>query len=740
MNMNDIKNKSIEIARSYGHQYVLLDHLMLVLLDDDECCTTLEQFDVDVAKLKEGTIAALKSLHSQEVKELPQLSINVKRVLANCTLMRGSAISVTIADVLSSVFDVIAQDIEDGDSNFVICDIVEDVFALNNGLVKWVTGGQAGFEKADEEEPQKTQDNSSSNAFTDGSKTEKLFTQLQANNETLVSHKNSINLILHTLGQNTDALCVIVGDNFSGKTSVIQEIVNQANDEALDLPISGLKFLTMNINRAMMSVTSDAGRNINSAIKAAEREGAILVIDDLNNLVSQMYEQNIGVLLQRAARKGVKILCSIDPNGYSKVFESLESDSVSKVILKEPSHEEICFLVERELSDQTMIYGITYEEDLPKKCVSIAKGHFHGNLLAATYRILNRATSIAVGSSAKEVETKHIEDAVCEIKGISRSDLDLTTNQIVMGLADRLKKNIYGQDESIDKLSRIVRTSKMGFKENEAKPNACVMMMGTTGTGKTETATQMAKELGVELVRLDMSEYQESHTISKLLGAPAGYIGHNDGDGILYEHISKKPDAVVLFDEIEKAHPAIFRLLLGAMDYGILTTNTNKQVVFKDTFIMFTTNIGVETIQNGGMQIDAPERSESVSINQSEYKRFFSSEFRNRIDLLLTFNTLNKDIALKIADKVTKRVAASLKKLQNIELIVEESAAKLLVDHHFNNVDGARTISRGFQNDISNLVIDELILAEDENKKTKGNAMRVIVSATNNSYNVELQH
>lgn len=724
MNLNDVKHRCIEIARSYGHKYVIFNHLMLFLTEDDETSAILELFHVPVEELRKLTLEELDKCESFELDTAPAFSLDMKRTFSTCLEIRGSAVGVSLADVVAAAIEHVRTDEDIAKEDYPITKLVDDIDALSLGLMQMVNGGQAGIEK-----DESTETSDAANSFTDGSKSaEKMFSTLHANNDELVSHKNSVSLILHALGQTTDSLCVIVGEDFSGKSSVIQEVINRATDDDLELPISGLKFIGMNINRALLSGSYDNSRAINSAIKVAEREGSVLVIDDLHSLLSNAFESNVGTILLRAARNGVKIICSTDPSGYSKVFESLpSSENVSKVVLKEPTADEITQLITREIDEQTIVFGMSYDESLPNTCVSITRDHFHGNLLANTFRVLNRATSIAVSSRGSSITKEHLEKAVCEIKGISRDDLDLTTNQIVMGLAERLKKNVYGQDESIDKISRIVRTSKMGFKENEARPNASIMMLGSTGTGKTETATQMAKELGVELIRLDMSEYQESHTVSKLLGAPAGYAGYNDGDGFLYDRLSKNPDAIVLFDEIEKAHPNIYRLLLGAMDHGIMTTSTNKKIVFKDTFLIFTSNIGVESSQNGNFGLASDGKSNEVSISLPAYKNFFSAEFRNRIDLLLTFNTLNEEVAIKVVDKVAKRVADALKRSQGMELILEKPASKLLVKNHFSLTDGARTISRGFQTDISNLVIDKLIENEQDKKSSQGNPKKVII-------------
>ncbi|CAH7363087.1 ATP-dependent Clp protease ATP-binding subunit ClpA [Vibrio chagasii] len=733
--INMVKSECIAIALEYGHEYVTYEHLILHLLDHEEASETMSMFDVPLEELQSKTLDNLaKYQPTIDSEENIKMGLDINRVFEASVIMRGSSMNVTIADIVYHTIDIARQDMEDGSSHSLIAGLV-DLEQLENSMHKYITGGNAGIVMADPSENNETQEDT----FTNGGKTnEKMFTTLDANNEKLISHQGAVKLALHTLGQSSNALAVLVGENFSGKSSVIQEIVNRANDESSDIPISGLKFISLNINRAMMSVSHDAGAHINTSVKAAEREGAILVIDDIHNLASSMYEQNIGTLLQRAARSGIKIICTTNSSGFAKIFEKNDvSDSVSKISLKEPSEDEAAILLEREIDNNKIIYALEFEENLSQRCVEMTKDHFRGSILMNGYKILNRAVSIALNSGSKSVDTKLLEDAVCEIKGITKDGLDLTANQIVMGLGDRMKENVFGQNEAIDKIAKAVRTSMMGFKENPNRPNACMMMLGSTGTGKTETAIQMSKELGKELIRLDMSEYQESHTVSKLLGAPAGYAGHNDGDGFLYEKINKNPDAIVLFDEIEKAHPNIFRLLLGAMDHGVLTTSTNKQISFKDTFLLFTSNIGVVSSESGGFGLFASDES-SVEIDKGAYEKTFASEFRNRIDVLIEFQTLNEDIALMIVDKVTNRVALSLKKSQNINLNVDESASRLLVSKSYSLTDGARAISRGFQSHISSLVIDKLTdLDADGHKKTPPS--NVDVSAHDGEFFVTLR-
>ena len=241
----------------------------------------------------------------------------------------------------------------------------------------------------------------------------------------------------------------------------------------------------------------------------------------------------------------------------------------------------------------------------------------------------------------------------------------------------------------------------MGFKEDENKSNGVFIFLGSTGVGKTELAYQAGKALGVEVIRLDMAEYQEAHTVSKLLGSPPGYIGYGDGDGALYDKLSKNPDAFVIFDEIEKAHPSISKLLLGALDHGILTTSSNKEVNFRNAFIVFTSNVGVVTKSGGVFGFSSNNDDTIVEFSRDAYESAFSPEFRNRIDYEVEFNTLNEDAAIKVAEKCARKVADSILKNRGIWLTVNEKACQLLAKRHYSLANGARQISRGFRSDIS---------------------------------------
>ena len=288
------------------------------------------------------------------------------------------------------------------------------------------------------------------------------------------------------------------------------------------------------------------------------------------------------------------------------------------------------------------------------------------------------------------------------LKNISNENTNIVKN-----IEGKIKNLIYGQDKAIESLTRSIKLSYAGLSEPE-KPMGCFLFTGPTGVGKTELAKQLSISLNANLVRLDMSEYSERHSVSRLIGSPPGYVGFDQG-GLLTDSVDQNPHSIVLFDEIEKAHPDIFNILLQIMDYGKLTDNNGKSVNFKNTIIIMTTNIGAENLIKGKLGF---ETNKTKLDNDDEIKFFFKPEFRNRLDSIIAFNRLTKDVVYKIVNKFIFQLEHQLSE-KNISINLSDQAREWLAVKGYNEEYGARPLARLMQVKIKEPIANYIISNND---------------------------
>ncbi|MBQ5311537.1 MAG: AAA family ATPase, partial [Oscillospiraceae bacterium] len=277
-------------------------------------------------------------------------------------------------------------------------------------------------------------------------------------------------------------------------------------------------------------------------------------------------------------------------------------------------------------------------------------------------------------------------------------------------LEEHIRAKIFGQDEAISQVGNAVKFSKAGLLD-ESKPLASLLFVGPTGVGKTEIAKQLAAELGLKLVRFDMSEYEEKHAVAKLIGSPAGYVGYEEG-GLLTEEIRKHPSAVLLFDEIEKAHPDIYNILLQIMDYATLTDNQGRRADFRNVIVIMTSNAGANRIGKSVIGFESRSRDSSVVIE--EVKRIFQPEFRNRLDRIVVFNGMDDDMARKVVIKKLDELAAMLA-VKNITFEYDDDAVAMVMKKGITAEYGAREADRVIRNEIKPMFVDEILFGRLRN-------------------------
>ena len=315
------------------------------------------------------------------------------------------------------------------------------------------------------------------------------------------------------------------------------------------------------------------------------------------------------------------------------------------------------------------------------------------------------------------ITKKDIETVVAEICQVAPVTISTSDKNSLQQLEPRLQAVIYGQDDAISKLSKAIKLARAALHDTD-KPVACFLFTGPTGVGKTELSKQLARILGIRFLRFDMSEYSEKHTVSRLIGAPPGYVGYEHG-GLLTDAVHKTPYAVLLMDEIEKAHPEIFNILLQVMDHGILTDSNGRKSDFRNMILIMTSNVGARELTSERIGFD---KHNVVGENKKAVERCFSPEFINRLDAVITFNSLSRSLITRVLDKFINQLTRKLSK-KKVALDISDAVRSYLIDKGYDPKYGARSMARFLQSEIQEKLVDELLFG----KLVRGGTVSVVL-------------
>jgi ATP-dependent Clp protease ATP-binding subunit ClpA len=450
-----------------------------------------------------------------------------------------------------------------------------------------------------------------------------------------------------------------------------------------------------------------------------EEKGVILFIDEIHTVVGagavsggSMDASNI--LKPALATGRMRCIGSTTYEEYRKFFDKDRALSrrFQKIEVPEPSIDETYEILKGLKDKYESYHEVVYTDEALRSAADLSDKYINDRHLPdKAIDVIDEAGAYSRMTSedddVKTIAEHDIERIVAKIAKIPEKSVSVSEVEKLKDLKEELKKQIFGQENAVELVAEAIKRSRAGFHEQD-KPIASFLFVGPTGVGKTELARQLASILGVALHRYDMSEYQEKHTVARLIGAPPGYVGYEEG-GLLTEAIRKTPHAVLLLDEIEKAHADIFNTLLQVLDYATLTDNTGKKADFRNVIIIMTSNAGAREM--GKLRVGFEEKSIKDDAISAAIERFFSPEFRNRLDAIVNFNNLNESITLQIVKKQVGEFREQLEE-KNITLGVTEECYTWLARKGYSPIFGAREISRLIKDKIKKAFVDEVLFGE----------------------------
>ncbi len=513
-----------------------------------------------------------------------------------------------------------------------------------------------------------------------------------------------------------------VGEPGVGKTAITEGLAQMIVKEEVPNILKESKIFHLDISNIVAGTKyrGDFEIRIKKVFKELEEmDNVIIYIDEIHTIVGAGAVSGgtldaSNILKPYFSSGKIRFIGSTTYDEYKKFFEKDKALSrrFQKIEVSEPSIEDT-FLILKGLKDKYEEYhNITYTDKALKSAADLSAKYINDRFLPdKAIDVIDEAGAYVRINSGNEdkvkIDEEIIENIVSSVARIPKKNVSKTEVDVLQNLEESIKKDIYGQDIAIKNIVRAIKISRAGLIEKE-KPVASFLFIGPTGVGKTEITKKLADNLGIPLIRFDMSEYQEKHTVARLIGSPPGYVGYEEG-GLLTDNIKKNPYCVLLLDEIEKAHSDIYNILLQVMDYATLTDNSGRKADFRNVILIMTSNAGTREI--GKSVLGFGERIVGQDVVDKEVERVFSPEFRNRLDRIVVFNRINMEMALKISKKAVQEIENLLKE-KNIEISASEEVYTKIAETGLSSEFGAREIYRVVHENIKTKFVDEILFGK----------------------------
>ncbi|MDA9174746.1 ATP-dependent Clp protease ATP-binding subunit ClpA [Gammaproteobacteria bacterium] len=704
-------------AQDQNLEYLTIEHLLLMLISDYDVRQVLETNDVNLNTLRENLEEHVRDNTPVKVdpKKPVQPTLGFQRVLQRAVFHVQSSGKGVVKPI-----NLLVAIFSEKESHSVYLLSKQGIGRLD--IVSYISHGKTstsdeGIESPDED----------GQALEEAPTTELEFlinlNELASNSkiDKLIGRSEEIERIVQILARRTKNNPLLVGESGVGKTAIAEGLAHLLNEKEVPefLQESTLYSLDIGALIAGTKYRGDFEKRLKSVLSFLDNENhPILFIDEIHTIIGAGSASggslDVSNLLKPALGKG-KLRCigSTTFQEYRGVFNQNQALSrrFQKIDVMEPSVEDCVQILEGLKGNYESHHNVKYSYESINTAVSLSKRFLNDRFLPdkAIDLIDEAGALLNIGrknSKQITVNQNHIEKTISKISKIPEQTISSQESTNLQKLESDLKTVIFGQDPAIHSLVNAIKLSRAGLRDDN-KTIGSFLFAGPTGVGKTEITNQLANMMGIELVRFDMSEYMERHTVSRLIGAPPGYVGFDQG-GLLTEAVVQNPHCVLLLDEIEKAHPDIYNLLLQIMDSGVLTDNNGRKADFRNVIVVMTTNAGADLLEKKSIGFSDQSNESDALLS---LKKLFSPEFRNRLDEIIQFNYLPIEVILSIVDKFLTKLQAQLD-ARNVELIYSKKVLNWIADNGYNKEMGARPMERFITNKIKKPLVDKVLFGD----------------------------
>jgi ATP-dependent Clp protease ATP-binding subunit ClpA len=711
-------NDAFQLAHGQSHEFVTVEHLLLSLLDNSDALDLLQSNNINTDTLKidleEFVGSTTPKIEKTDDREI-QPTLGFQRVLQRAVfhVQSSGKKEVKGSNIIVAIFS-------EKESHSVF--LLEQQGLSRLDAVSYLSHGKQNDDFSEDaefggESEADTEQNSALSKYTVNLNQQSKDGLI----DPLIGRSEEVERVIQILARRSKNNPLLVGESGVGKTAIAEGLAKLIIDRKVPELIKDCCIYSLDMG-ALLAGTKYRGdfeERLKKVLKELDEDkNAILFIDEIHTIIGAgatsggvMDASNL--LKPSLAKGGMKFVGSTTYKEFRGIFEKDRALSrrFQKVDVREPSVDETYNILKGLKSRFEEHHKIRYTDNALKAAAELSLKHINERFLPdKAIDVVDEAGAkqslLPKSKKKKTISETDVEKIVASMARIPVKTVSSSDKVSLEKLEENLKRVIFGQNEAIETLGSTIKLARAGLR-TEGKPVGSFLFSGPTGVGKTEVSKQLASIMGIEFVRFDMSEYMERHTVSRLIGAPPGYVGYDQG-GLLTESVTKHPHSVILLDEIEKAHPEVFNILLQVMDHGSLTDNNGRKADFRNTVVIMTTNAGAQDMSRASMGFQSQDHSSDAS---EMIKKTFSPEFRNRLDSIIQFNPLPLEVIKTVVDKFLVELQVQLDE-QKVQIEVSDNAREWLVENGYDKNMGARPMQRLIQDTIKKELAEQILFGD----------------------------
>ena len=711
-------NDAFQLAHGQSHEFVTVEHLLLSLLDNSDALDLLQSNNIKTDTLKidleEFVGSTTPKIEKTDDREI-QPTLGFQRVLQRAVfhVQSSGKKEVKGSNIIVAIFS-------EKESHSVF--LLEQQGLTRLDAVSYLSHGKQNDDFSEDAEFQGESETDTEQSSALSKYTVNLNQQSKDGLiDPLIGRSEEVERVIQILARRSKNNPLLVGESGVGKTAIAEGLAKLIIDRKVPELIEDCCIYSLDMG-ALLAGTKYRGEfeeRLKQVLKELDEDkNAILFIDEIHTIIGAgatsggvMDASNL--LKPSLAKGGLKFVGSTTYKEFRGIFEKDRALSrrFQKVDVSEPSVDETYSILKGLKSRFEEHHKIRYTDNALKAAAELSSKHINERFLPdKAIDVVDEAGAkqslLPKSKKKKTISETDVEKIVASMARIPVKTVSSSDKVSLEKLEENLKRVIFGQNEAIETLGSTIKLARAGLR-TEGKPVGSFLFSGPTGVGKTEVSKQLASIMGIEFVRFDMSEYVERHTVSRLIGAPPGYVGYDQG-GLLTESVTKHPHSVILLDEIEKAHPEVFNILLQVMDHGSLTDNNGRKADFRNAVVIMTTNAGAQDMSRASMGFQSQDHSSDAS---EMIKKTFSPEFRNRLDGIIQFNPLPLEVIKTVVDKFLVELQVQLDE-QKVQIEVSDKAREWLVENGYDKNMGARPMQRLIQDTIKKELAEQILFGD----------------------------